>query len=133
MPPINKFKCDKCDFSMPEGWGGCLYIIRDGKREYIPHPLEFQILYDKPRLWEYLFKELPLGRMKKGIEKITGFNSDCVCFKCLKQFVLDVEKDERKCPYCGCKDVKTVHELVGNICPKCKDGIFREIETGTVC
>ena len=27
MPQVNKFKCNKCDFEMPSGWGGYMYVI----------------------------------------------------------------------------------------------------------
>ena len=150
MPAINKYKCNKCKFTLPEGWGGYVYTEREkGKREIIPHPAEMDVFF-KPRGFS-LFGEFKLRQRKKGIEDTTGFNSNCVCFDCLKQFDLDIgdaeeaisswryfykaikRKDERKCPYCGSQNVKTVFELIGNICPECKNGIIKEIETDAVC
>lgn len=26
MPPINQYKCDKCGFALPSGWGGYMYV-----------------------------------------------------------------------------------------------------------
>ena len=67
-----------------------------------------------------------------------GFNSFCICLECLHQFEADLRdeinnpyrrwikgpptKDIRKCPVCGSNTVKTISEIVGHICPKCKTG-----------
>jgi hypothetical protein len=85
----------------------------------------------------------------------TGFNSYVVCLDCLHQFEADFRdekvnewrfayerpslkealrgrpkmKDERKCPRCGSRNVKTVFEMIGEKCPKCKTGVIEEIET----
>lgn len=43
MPPINEYKCNKCGFSLPMGWGGYIYVQDDnGKRIVCPHPGEGQ-------------------------------------------------------------------------------------------
>jgi len=86
----------------------------------------------------------------------TGFNSYVVCLDCLHLFEADLRdekvnewrflyerpslkealrgrpkmKDERKCPRCGSRNVKTVFEMIGERCPKCKTGVIKEIETG---
>lgn len=149
MPPINKYKCNKCDFAFPEGWGGYAYRV-DEKGERIPvgHPFEMRLFF---KGFNYF---IPGGRFKlkrkRGIDDTTGFNSHCVCLDCLRQFDLDIgdaeeakfswryfygatkRKDERKCPYCGSDNVKTVFELIGDKCPKCKEGIIEEMETGAV-
>jgi hypothetical protein len=91
-------------------------------------------------------------------EERTGFNSYCVCLDCLHQFEADLRdekvnewrfwfwfpsfkeafrgtprmKDDRKCPECGSTNVKTEFELIGKPCPKCKEGIIMEIETGII-
>ncbi len=41
-------------------------------------------------------------------------------------------KDERKCPKCGSRNVRTVFEMIGKPCPRCKEGIIEEIETGII-
>jgi Zn finger protein HypA/HybF involved in hydrogenase expression len=43
---------------------------------------------------------------------------------------MDLEKDERKCYGCSSPNVKSIKELRGSICPKCKSGTIREIDTG---
>lgn len=41
MPPINKYKCNKCGFSLPSGWGGFLFVENDkGQRFECVHPAE---------------------------------------------------------------------------------------------
>jgi predicted RNA-binding Zn-ribbon protein involved in translation (DUF1610 family) len=139
MPEINEFKCNKCSFELPKGWGGYAYQIGDnGERIEIPHPAEMRVFF---KHW----------KRRKRIEGSTGFNSYCLCLDCLKSSVLDLgdeenarksiryfygcikKRDERKCPSCGSENVRTVSELVGNICPKCRQGIIQEVKTGVVC
>ena len=96
------------------------------------------------------------NRKKKNMEvvailkKKTGFNSDCICLDCLKDCVLDlgnaekseqswrwyynasIQKDERKCPHCTSKQVRTVFELIGKQCPFCKTGIIVEEFSGII-
>jgi len=86
----------------------------------------------------------------------TGFNSYAICLDCLHHFEADFRdekvnewrlwygypsfkeafrgkpqvKDERKCPKCGSTNVKTVFELIGKQCPRCRVGVIEEIETG---
>ena len=140
MPPINDYKCNKCGYSLPSGWGGYMYIIdNSGKRIVCPHPEE---------MWT-VFKVLEENDSMEVIEARTGFNSYCVCLICLRQFELDIGddekaeswryfyratigRDERKCPYCKSPSVKTVFELIGEPCPKCKEGMIEEIETGII-
>lgn len=31
MPPINEYRCDRCGFAMPEGWGGYKYVEADAQ------------------------------------------------------------------------------------------------------
>lgn len=81
------------------------------------------------------------------IRERTGFNSFCICLDCFSQFALDLgdeesewrsaygfcrEKDERICDKCLSKNVRTVFEMIGNICPKCNQGEIVEIVTGTL-
>ena len=91
------------------------------------------------------------SRKKKSTFKLirqkTGYNSFCICSDCLSQFTSDLgdeesewrsaygfcrEKDERLCKKCLSKNVKTVFELIGHTCPKCKQGKIEEIVTGMV-
>jgi hypothetical protein len=142
MPAIYKFKCNKCSLTLPTGWGYCFYVENDkGKRIDCLHPSEDkgaeQVLGEKPSL------ELVLER--------TGFNSFCICLDCLYQFKADLgvfegywtpygaglyeskqQKDKRECPKCKSKNVKTELEIVGNTCPKCKEGTIEQIWTWAV-
>jgi len=281
MPPINKYKCNFCDFSFPDGWGGYFYVEVDEElimnrihkledqlsalhqnlakikscavetervlSKFMEHvEIEFgkrilpqfretiqQVRKDSPvrrleeieneieRMWNswlrtiedvrasmYAFLEKIEGSLREGervleqqiydLKKIeirlrsegsrsirvrcphpcesdyameilgrvspdeyisrTGFNSYVVCLDCLHQFEADFRdekvnewrlwygrpsfkeafrgkpemKDERKCPKCGSRNVKTVFEMIGEKCPKCKKGTIEEIETGTM-
>lgn len=150
MPSINKYKCNKCGFLLPGGWGGYVYIENDkGERIQIPHPCEMGVFFEPTKI--SIFGNIKVGKRRKGIEKITGFNSDCLCLDCLKRLELDIggaedakeswryfygvveRKDERKCLYCNSTNVRTVFELIGEPCPKCKMGIIEEIETRIIC
>jgi len=92
---------------------------------------------------------LPAGLSQEAIRARTGFNSRCVCLDCCYQFDLDLGesypclfrsglsenrqiKDKRECPKCKSENVKTGLELVGETCPKCKEGVIEEIWTGTI-
>jgi len=107
MVEIDNFKCEKCDFFMPPGWGWYGYTIgKNGKRIECPHPLDFMIA--------------------------AGSNSYCVCLDCLEQFEIDLKKDKRKCPKCKSTSIKTELELINNTCPKCKIGKVIRVVTGIV-
>jgi predicted RNA-binding Zn-ribbon protein involved in translation (DUF1610 family) len=143
VPEINEYKCNKCGFELPEGWGYYFYVENDkGGRIGCCHPGE--ISYVEKVLGEYPPLEL--------IQERTGFNSLCVCLDCLYQFEADLGgfsgywcpymidkvyrpkqgKDKRECPKCKSKRVKTELEMVGEPCPKCKEGIIEEIFTGAM-
>lgn len=149
MPRINEYKCNKCDFSLPTGWGGFLFVENDsGERVVCGHPAERAIIK------EVLGKN-PLVRLIKGrtIKKRVGYASRCLCLDCFHQFAADLAdekgelswkgyyksffgmvggKDKRECPKCKSNKVGTLSELVDKICPKCHDGIIKEIETGMI-
>ena len=145
MPWIYKYKCSKCKFKLPEGWGYGFYVVNDkGERIICGHPGErghvFEVLGERASILEV-------------VRERTGFNSNCVCLDCLHQFRADLgeigwspyeglikeykprlkqEKDRRECPKCKSKNVKTELEMVGETCPKCKEGVIEEIWTGAV-
>ena len=144
MPRINEYKCNKCDLSLAKGWGYQFYVENDkGERVACYHPMERRYVE------EVLGKDLSLELIRKR----TGFNSFCVCLDCLHQFEADLgedgwspyepyllqhlprlkqEKDKRECPKCKSKDVKTELEMVGETCPKCKEGVIEEVWTGRI-
>jgi len=132
LKQISEYRCGRCGFRMPKGWGGYMYVVnRAGKRISCPHPTEMVRVY----------KVLGPRATPETIRRRTGFNSYCVCLDCLKQFKADLgeegfpigkheRRDERKCPKCGSANVRTEQELVGGICPRCKEGRFEEIDSG---
>ncbi len=147
MPHINDYKCNKCDFKMPRGFGYYLYVEdNNGKRIMCPHPSEKSYVED-------VLGERPAITV---IKDRTGFNSFCICLDCLHQFVADLgsnkkywspyeyvgrsisefiprnPKDTRQCPKCKSVRVKTELEMIEETCPKCKDGKIEEIWTGLI-
>lgn len=139
MPPVKNYKCDKCGFSLPSGWGGFMYVTDPrGRKILCPHPGEAETV------------EMVLGPISlsdRAISERTGFNSNCICLNCLKQFDLDlgedywwftakaiarVRKDKRVCPKCKSQKVYSIREMIGKPCPKCKKGHIEEIFTGMI-
>jgi len=140
MPNINEYKCNKCEFSMPHGWGVYFYVVNDkGGRIVCGHPGEAEMVF------EVLGKPVS----SNVIRERTGFNSACVCLDCLHQFAADFGEsswtpfecvrtiprfkrgiDKRECPECSSANVKTVLEMVGKVCPKCTEGIIEVTWTG---
>ena len=122
MPPYNHFRCSRCRFSLPSGWGGIRYVTdENGQKIICPHPGDFFQIYEV------------LGESASGelVDQRTGFNSDCLCLDCLAKFQIDLKREQRICPKCRSNHVNSVKELVGEPCPKCKDGTVQEIETGS--
>ena len=134
---------------MPKGWGYDFYVENaKGERIRCLHPGEGSYVHEV------------LGERAKYLFIVrdrTGFNSDCVCLDCLHQFQADLGKiegqywspyedrlewanlprpehgkDKRECPECKSKNVKMELEMVGEPCPKCKEGIIEEIWTGAI-
>lgn len=144
MPRINEYKCSRCGLALPQGWGMYLYVEDNkGRRKICGHPGERYCVVGV----------LGEGASLEVIRERTGFNSSCICLDCLYQFEADLgesawspyehdiatyrprpkrEKDKRECPKCKSNNVKTVLELVGEVCPKCKEGVIEEIDTGWI-
>ncbi|MHC1611591.1 MAG: hypothetical protein ACXQTW_08405 [Candidatus Methanospirareceae archaeon] len=177
MPKISNFKCNKCGFSLPSGWGGHMYVENEkGERIPCPHPTEWNIIMEVLKISTTDEGDDVLGRLNKHIKILRegfpkeiedliksriGFNFDCVCLDCLNKFEADVgnaeiieslhkrcydlldgtfkryympakPKDDKRCSKCGSANIKTIFELVGQTCPKCKEGIIEEIDTGII-
>ena len=138
MPNIDSFKCDNCDFTLPSGWDGYTYVKdNSGKKIICPHPGESDTIAEVLGLDDNDIGGFPWlppqdEAMQKLLMEKTGFNSHCVCLNCLNKFDLDVMKEERICPECNLKTVKTELEMVGQQCPKCKEGTIRKLWTGII-
>lgn len=121
MPPINAYMCTNCGLSLSPGWGGRMYVIDEsGERIICGHPGEMATVARV--LGDNAPRELIAAR--------TGFHSDCICMDCLHQFKIDMNRDEEKCRRCGSRNIRTVREMIGKTCPKCKTGTIEEVETG---
>ena len=143
MPRVNEYKCNKCDLSLPRGFGYCMYVEDDnGARVRALHPLERRIV------------QRVLGEKASILEVVrarTGFDSPCICLDCLHQFEADLGerghipyrlslerelprpiRDKRQCPSCKSKNVKTELETVGKPCPECEEGVIEETWTGAM-
>ena len=146
MPSINEYRCNKCKFKMPKGWGYDFYVENDkGERIHCGHPSE------RMHVHEVLGERASIPEV---VRERTGFNSHCICLDCLHQFRADLgsikkyywspyeqylenhlprpkqAKDKRECPECKSKNVKMELEMVGEPCPQCKEGVIEEIFTG---
>ena len=126
MPEIYAYECDACGFSLPCGWGGCMYVVNNqGERIACPHPGEFRMV-KMITGYSPFDPSVPKGAI------ITGFNSHCVCPACLSKFDLDVDQDERRCPECGSGEIYTEEEMIGKECPRCHKGIIEKVNTGAM-
>lgn len=140
MPSINLFKCNKCDFSLPSGWGGHTYVKDNhGNKVICSHPGEYadvaKVLgIEASSIFAFPYSPWPPSdpHIAELLKQRTGFYSHCICLKCLNQFDLDIEKDERKCPECKSSEVKSELEMIGQQCPRCNIGNMEMIETGWV-
>jgi predicted RNA-binding Zn-ribbon protein involved in translation (DUF1610 family) len=172
MPGINEYKCNKCGFSMPGGWGGYMYVEdHEGNRILIGHPaedcqveevlgpdynnlelrekkvgynsyclclwchhqFEADLRDEVPSGWRSYYKCPSEETILNGIKKLVSVNEMCIPKDLWKKISKAWGKDERKCPSCGSDDVKTESELVGEICPICREGVIQEIDTGIKC
>ena len=138
MPPINEYKCNQCDINLPKGWGTYMYVTDDnGNRVRCYHPSESRYVVE-------VLGESPSAEL---VYQRTGFNSCCICLECLAQFDVDfgksywtskgfpddrTGKDKRECPKCKSVRVQTELEMVGETCPKCKEGIIEKTWTGYI-
>lgn len=121
MPAIYTYRCNQCDFRLPFGWGGIMYVSDDeGKRIVCRHPGEMMQV------------RMVLGNdaTEELIRERTGFLSNCFCMVCQSQFQLDLKRDTRICPDCASLEVVSANEAVGHSCPKCKTGTIVTKDTG---
>jgi hypothetical protein len=121
MPWLFDYGCDHCRLAFPTGWGGYSYFTREsGERVPVPHA--------DPKTVKAV---TGLTARQAAAEGRQGFASHCLCFNCLAQFDVDVDRDVKQCPKCRSLIVRTARGSVGLLCPACKVGQFREINTRT--
>lgn len=138
MPNLCSSKCDKCDFETSVSSGGYLYVKDEsGKRIVCPHPLEYhtiaevlKISRDDAFAWLQKEYEKITEETKKKIQSNTGMNFQYICLDCCSENYLDKTVDEMKCGKCGSTNLKYVADLVGQTCPKCKEGTVQMIKKG---
>jgi hypothetical protein len=117
MPVISRYSCNERDFELPSGWGGYTYAVdNSGRRVVCPHPGEFHTIHQVTGLSYTEAREA--GRV--------GFAQHCVCLDCLKQIDLDLERDAVVCPECSSAQVRSLRDLIGQKCPRCRVGIIEE-------
>lgn len=157
MPSISEYKCDMCEFFLPRGWGGYMYVIdKHGERIVCPHPLEYHVVERilkesnpeiipewKSHYWltygirikfrilksKILHQTEPLN-IRKLIKERTGFDEYVVCHNCLDQFKLDLKRDQRICSRCDSTHISTAREIIGKPCPQCNKGKITEKRVG---
>lgn len=117
-------KCDACSFHVDTGTGGVMYVTDDsGKRIGCAQPGEIStvaaVLGERAR-------DEQLRRER------TGFLQVWVCLDCLSMFLLDLDRDERKCGFCASLHGSSAKEMIDKTCPKCKKGFIRLEDTGCI-
>jgi hypothetical protein len=142
-------KCDGCSFSLPSGWGGCMYVTDDeGKRFICPHPVEastisrvlgfdekiplFMSQWDLSKTWHRHSVPMDGNAVQKLLDERLGFMSECVCLDCVSTFRLDLKRDAAECPECCSQRIRSVSKIVGEQCPKCGKGTIRKIDVGII-
>lgn len=145
MPKLSMYECDSCKGLFHHGWGGHDYVIAEnGERIVCPHPQEYQTIkkvldldneekFPKPKFWWSKKKKTALREsIDKFVKERTGFHSFCVCLDCKTGNDLDLKKDKRICPMCNSANIKSILELVGDVCPVCGNGNIIERDTGAI-
>jgi hypothetical protein len=121
MPAINIIKCDSCGLAFPSGWGHYCYATdQKGQRIICGHPGEARVAKEVTGLDWAAARAVGL----------LGLQSYCLCFDCLAQVELDLDKDIKRCPKCQSLNVKSANGAIASRRPKCKNGVFREESTG---
>lgn len=133
MSHTNGYWCTRCNLTFPNGQGGRMYVLDGrGTRVICPHPGEeaevARVLGVKEKALRCPCEPNTTKKAKHHQEVFhlaltrTGFLSDCICHDCLAQFGLDLQRDEKRCPTCSSSEVTTLHDLLGEPCPRCKEG-----------
>ena len=137
MPNLIGIKCNRCDFQK-RSFQGHNYVINDSnKRIVCAHPGESYKIAEvlkipEEKIIDYPWLPLRDSEMINLIKQRTGFNSDLICLNCLKEFSLDLQKDEIKYGKNNSLNVSEVIELDRKSCPKCSEGILQKYDTAII-
>lgn len=124
MPHINVIKCPSCKLAFPPGWGSYVYALdEDGRRIVCGHPGEFS---QAERITGMKWSEA------EGAGRV-GSARFCMCFACLHQFDLDLDREIKRCPKCLSLEVRSARGALGCDCPRCGKARFVEESTGLIC
>ncbi|MBU1054526.1 MAG: hypothetical protein KKC46_11975 [Proteobacteria bacterium] len=111
----------------------------DDKKNRIPcsHPCESYQIAKVLKINEddiFGFPYIPIQNKKalKLINERGGFETDMLCFGCLAEVRIDLERDPHECPKCKHKEIIPIQDLYSMQCPKCKQGVFFEVLTGII-
>lgn len=113
MPLLFRLKCESCDYSTPTQCSDTLYLLINGERTILPHPLEEYIAEDKTGR--------PFAQLQQ--EGLIGNFTPFLCLDCGEIAALDYHRDEMHCPICKSQYLTAAAEISSAPCPICKEGI----------
>ncbi|MDP8306153.1 MAG: hypothetical protein RAO75_06585 [Candidatus Chlorobium antarcticum] len=121
---IYEIECSSCYFRLGVFTeNGSMYVTDDkGKRIVCRHPLEDKEVY----------RVLGQDASQELVRQRTGMRHSWLCMDCLKDSLLDIDKDGRSCQHCGSANGALFSELQGRTCPSCGKGKLSIHETGMV-
>ena len=129
MAFLKSIKCSECKFSLL--WGSeALYIRKE------PGPIR-KLFGMKGK--KVVLKEPPVGDLSsetggKSIPDLIeegkiGHYAAYICMSCISVFELDSETS-KLCNKCRSSEIKSIHDMIGQKCPKCKSGVIEESIVG---
>jgi hypothetical protein len=130
MGILRSIKCSTCGFTLLTGIGVAPYVKKpkgffrklfglDEKKVFLQDPPTDNLSKN--------FHDKELSDLIK--EKRVGHYAAHLCLSCLKIFDLD-SSAVKKCKHCKSTSVKSVFEMVGEKCPKCKEGFIEDKKIG---
>ena len=149
-----KFKCSHCGFVFHEGWDAYVYVTDDsGKRILCPVPYpesEVSRVLGKDASPELIAErigfstfclcldcltvcELDMGQEEASTaRKEKGRPPSSSTLPGFYEILLGSrrEGDEKRCPQCRSRRIKTIWEMTGEPCPKCKEGMIEPWRVG---
>ena len=108
---VSRYFCPRCGYEPAAKTAGYMYALDgDGVRVVCPSPLETTTARSVTGM-EYL-EALAAGRI--------GFVTSFVCLACGADAALDRDSDALRCARCGSGQLRTLNDLVGQACPRCR-------------